>query len=102
MLDFSRQAVSFTLKRRRSDLDTDTMLALALTRLIELVGEAARKVTPGLCAKHPEIPWQQIIGTRDRLAHGYIEIDYDVIWRIVRTDLPNLIKQLEHMPDGEN
>jgi uncharacterized protein with HEPN domain len=97
MLDFSRQAVAFTHKRRRADLDADAMLALALTRLIELIGEAARKVTPGLCAKHPEIPWQQIVGTRDRLAHGYIEIDYDIIWRIVTADLPQLIKQLEKL-----
>ena len=60
MLDFSRQAIDFTRKCRRSDLDTNTMLTLAVTRLIELIGEAARKVSPALCEKRPEIPWQQI------------------------------------------
>jgi uncharacterized protein with HEPN domain len=95
MLDFSRQAVDFLHSRRRSDMDTDAMLALAVTRLIELVGEAARKTSPAIKKLHPEIPWTLIIGTRDRLAHGYIEIDYDIIWRIVKKDLPHLIKQLE-------
>ncbi len=95
MLDFSRQAVDFTRKCRRADLDSNTMLTLAVTRLIELIGEAARKVSDDTRSHHPEIPWQQIIGTRDRLAHGYIEIDHDIIWRIVTVDLPSLIKQLE-------
>jgi len=97
MLDFSQQAVEFMSAYRRADLDTNMMLALAVTRLVELIGEAARKVSPALCRSHPEIPWQQIIGTRDRLAHGYIEIDYDIIWRIITSDLPPLIKKLEQL-----
>lgn len=97
MLDFSRQAVGFTRGGKRADLDTNIMLALAVTRLIELIGEAARKVSPDLRHSHPEIPWLQIIGTRDRLAHGYIEVDNDIIWRIVTDNLPALIKQLEKL-----
>ncbi len=102
MLDFSRQAVDFTGKRRRSDMDTDAMLALAITRLIELIGEAARKVSPALRERYPSIPWPLIIGTRDRLAHGYIDIDCDIIWRIVKNDLPPLIKQLETLLADES
>jgi len=97
MLDFSRQAVDFLRNRRRSDMDSDAMLALAVTRLIELIGEAARKASPALKEQCPAIPWSQIIGTRDRLAHGYIEIDYDIIWQIVKENLPSLIKQLEKL-----
>ena len=78
------------------------MLALAVTRLIELIGEAARKVSESKRALPPEIPWQQIIGTRDRLAHGYIETDYDIIWRIVTGDLPPLIRKLESMLSKED
>jgi uncharacterized protein with HEPN domain len=102
MLDFSRQAVDFMRKRRRSDMDTDAMLALAVTRLIELIGEAARKVSPALREQYPAIPWPLIIGTRDRLAHGYIDVDYDIIWRIVRDNLPPLIKQLEKLLADES
>jgi len=97
MLDFSRQAVDFLRDRRRSDMDGEAMLALAVTRLIELIGEAARKVSPAFKRQCPDIPWTLIVGTRDRLAHGYIEIDYDIIWRIVKNDLPSLVKQLEKL-----
>jgi uncharacterized protein with HEPN domain len=97
MHDFSSQAVDFLRNRRRSDMDTDAMLSLAVTRLIELIGEAARKVSPAMKEQYPEVPWSLIIGTRDRLAHGYIEIDYDIIWRIVTKDLPALIKQLDKL-----
>ena len=78
-------------------LDINEMLALAVTRLIELIGEAARRVSSDLRLRHPEIPWSLIVGTRDRLAHGYIEVDYDIIWRIVTGDLPPLIVQLEKL-----
>jgi uncharacterized protein with HEPN domain len=101
MLDFSRQAVDFTSKCRRSDLDSNTMLALAVTRLIELIGEASRKVSPGLRKRYQQIPWAQIVGTRDRLAHGYIDVDYEIIWRIVTDNLPSLIKQLEQILSKE-
>ena len=97
MLDFCRLAFDFLRNRRRSDMDSDAMRALAVTRLIELIGEAARKVSPAFREQYPAIPWPLIIGTRDRLAHGYIEIDYDIIWRIVKNDLPSLIKQLEKL-----
>jgi len=89
-------------KRRRSDLDTDAMLALAATRLIELIGEAARKVSPAFKERYPAIPWPLIIGTRDRLAHGYIDIDYDIIWRIINNNLPALTKQLEKLLADES
>lgn len=101
MLDFSRQAVEFTRGSKRTDLDTNTMLALAVTRLIELIGEAARKISADLRNRHAEIPWPQIIGTRDRLAHGYIEVDNDIIWRIVADNLPALISQLEKLLSDE-
>ncbi len=101
ILDFSRQAVDFTRECRRIDLDTNAMLMLAITRLIELIGAAARKVSTDLRQRHPEIPWSLIIGTRDRLAHGYIEVNCDIIWRIVTGDLPPLIIQLERLLSEE-
>jgi uncharacterized protein with HEPN domain len=102
MLDYSRQAVDFLHNRRRSDMEKDAMLALAITRLIELIGEAARKVSPALTKRYPAIPWPLIIGTRDRLAHGYIEIDYDIIWKIVKSNLPPLIKELNKLLSDES
>ena len=70
------------------------MFALALVRLLEIIGEAARGVSIGLSQHHLEIPWSEIAGTRDRLIHGYFDVDLDVVWGIVTKDLPSLITQL--------
>jgi uncharacterized protein with HEPN domain len=66
------------------------MFALALVRLLEIIGEAARRVSVGLRESHPEIPWAEIAGTRDRLIHGYFDVDLDIVWGIVTQDLPAL------------
>ena len=80
---------------RASDLDTDELLSLGLTRLFEIIGEAAAHVSDTVRAKHPDIPWSQMIGMRNRLIHGYDIIDADVIWQTVTEDLPLLVKSLE-------
>ena len=97
MIDFSRKAVEFTRGHRRADLDSDEMLALATVRLIEMIGEAARNISEELRQRYTGIPWDLISGTRNRLAHGYIDVDLDIIWTIVTRDLPTLIKELERI-----
>ena len=69
----------------------------ALTRLIEIVGEAATRVSTATRASHSAIPWPEILGLRNRIVHGYDKINLDILWQIVSADLPPLIKQLEHM-----
>lgn len=101
MLDFAQKAVQFTRGRVRKDLDTDEVLALAVVHLVEIIGEAARNISPDLRQRHAEIPWNLIIGTRDRLAHGYIEVNLDIIWAIVTKDLPPLIAQLQKVLEKE-
>jgi uncharacterized protein with HEPN domain len=95
MLDAARKAVGFAAGRQRQDLDTYELLSLALVRLIEVIGEAARSVSEQLRTQHPEVPWKAIIGTRDRLIHGYFDVDLDIVWEIVSADLPDLIPRLE-------
>ena len=95
MLDAAHRAREFAQDRSRADLDSDEMLALALVRLLEIVGEAARGVSVGLRERHLEIPWGQVASTRDRLIHGYFDVDLDIVWGIVTKDLPPLITQLE-------
>ncbi len=68
--------------------------SLALVRLLEIIGEAAKGISEGLRQQYPEIPWKQIAGTRDRLIHGYFDVDLDIIWSIVAHDLPILIAGL--------
>jgi uncharacterized protein with HEPN domain len=95
MLDASRQAIAFIQGRRRDELDADLQLTLALTRLVEIVGEAAKNVSDEERTRHPEVPWRAIAGTRDRLAHAYFDVDLDQLWRIVSGDLPALVPALE-------
>ena len=95
MLDASRQSIAFVQGRGRKDLDTDLQLTLALTRLVEIVGEAAKNVSDEERKRHPEVPWRAIAGTRDRLAHAYFDVDLDQLWQIVSADLPALVPILE-------
>jgi uncharacterized protein with HEPN domain len=97
MQQAAKKAVAYTQGRQRSVLDVDDMRALAVVRLIEILGEAARAVSDSTRALHPEIPWRQIIGTRDRLIHGYESVDLDVVWVIVTRDLPALVTDLEQV-----
>ena len=66
-------------------------------RLLEIIGEAAKQVTTETRTAHPEIPWREIAGTRDRLIHGYFDVDLDVVWSIATGDLPGLVESLESM-----
>ena len=94
MLDASKEAVSFFEGKERDQLDTDRKLALSVVKCIEIVGEAASNVTKEYRNQHPEIPWQLIIATRNRLIHGYFDIDNDRIWNTVKKNLPQLINSL--------
>ncbi len=97
MLDAARKAVSFAHGRTRADLDSDEQLALALVRLLEILGEAAKQVGSATRDAHADIPWKEIAGTRDRLIHGYFNVDLDVVWTIVDSDLPPLVRRLEDL-----
>lgn len=95
ILDASREAVSFAEGRCRADLDSDRKLNLSLVRLLEIIGEAARSVPPEFRDAHPELPWKKMVGMRDRLIHGYYDVNLDVVWETVTEDLRALIGQLE-------
>jgi uncharacterized protein with HEPN domain len=95
MLDAAQKALAFTQGKTRQDFDQDEMLSLAVIRLIEILGEAAKNVSPSTRDQIPDIPWRQITGTRDRLSHAYFDINLDIIWNIVESELPNLKAKLE-------
>jgi uncharacterized protein with HEPN domain len=97
MLAYAREAVSLGSGRQRQDLDNDRLFDLALTRLLEIIGEAANRVPDEMQMSHPEIAWHQIISLRNRLIHGYDSIDFDIFGAIIKTDLPKLITELENI-----
>jgi uncharacterized protein with HEPN domain len=94
MRDYAHQAVDAIRGRSREDLDRDAVLAAALERFIEIIGEAASRVSATRQAATPGIPWRQIVGMRNRLVHGYGAVDRNVLWDVVHDDLPDLIAKL--------
>ncbi len=95
MYDHTREAIELTHNQQRQALNDNRLLSLALTRLLEIIGEAACRVSPAYRAVHPEIPWAQMISLRNRLIHGYDAIDFDILWEIVQQDLPPLVEILK-------
>jgi uncharacterized protein with HEPN domain len=81
ILDAGRKAREFAVGRSRAELERDDMLALALVRLLEIVGEAAREVTAQFKAEHPEVPWRDMVGVRNRMIHRYFDVDLDIVIR---------------------
>lgn len=96
ILDASRESLEFVKGRARADLDSDRKLNLALVRLLEVIGEASRGLSEEFRTQHPELPWQKMVGMRNRLIHGYYDVDLDVVWETVTEDLPGLINKLEN------
>jgi uncharacterized protein with HEPN domain len=101
ILDAGLKAASFVKGKKRSELDENELLSLALLRLLEITGEAARGLSPVIQNRYPEIPWQQMAGMRNRLIHGYFDVDPDMIWQTVTAELPPLIEQIEHIIEKE-
>jgi len=101
MLDHAREAVELLGDMSQEDLAKHRERQLALTRLIEIVGEAANKISPEDQACYPQLPWREAIGMRHVIAHGYDIVEYTIIWDTVRNNLPPLIEQLREVLDNE-
>lgn len=97
MLEAVQKAVKYARRHSRDDFEDDEPLILSLTRLLEILGEAAGKVSKEGRAACPNIPWPQVVGMRNRLIHAYFEVDLDQIWETIHEDLPPLITELKRI-----
>lgn len=97
MLEAAREAIEISAGLCREDLATQRLVELALTKLVETVGEAASRVPNETRRRSQQIPWAQIVTMRHRLVHGYDTVDPDVLWSTVTEDLPALIPLLERV-----
>lgn len=95
MLDAARRAVELAEGKSVARMEASDETALALARLLEILGEAAGRVTRDLRESYPEIPWRDIADTRNRVIHEYFDVDMRVVATIVTDDLPPLTEQLE-------
>lgn len=101
MIEAIQTPMEFVSGRKSNDLDTDRMLLFALVRAIEIVGEAASKVSEDLRRLAPEIPWTLIVSTRNRLIHAYFDIDHDILWKTATVELKALLPQLQALVEKE-
>ena len=101
MLAAAKEAIEFTGGKTKKDLEKDRILALAVIKSIEIIGEAASKVTEEFRSENKNIPLDDIINMRHRLIHAYFDVNLDIVWQTVKTDLPDLIKDLEEIISPE-
>lgn len=97
MVQSAETACGFISGRSRADLDTDQMLVFALVRAIEIVGEAASKVSFATRRAAVDIPWDLIIAMRNRLIHGYSSINHDLVWKTATEEIPELLPKLRYL-----
>ena len=95
MLDAVQDAVGFAAGELRDELDINRMLTLSLVKCVEIIGEAAGRISDEVRMRHPQIPWRDIIGMRHHLIHAYYDVNLDIVWQTVTEDLPPLIPALE-------
>ena len=100
MIDGAESLEKFIAGKERSDLTTDRMLLFAVIRAIEVVGEAANKVTNETKENALDIPWIAIVGMRNRLIHGYFDIDADVVWKTITQEIPTLLPSLRALVEN--
>jgi uncharacterized protein with HEPN domain len=101
MLEMANTAQRITQGKTIEDLRNDEVLQLAVTNALSLIGEAARHVSPQVRTGTPNIPWNQVIGMRNRIVHNYFEINFDRVWDTISNDLNPLIDALRGIvPEG--
>lgn len=103
MIDHARKAVDRVVGKDRAAFDADEDLRYVLLHLVQIVGEAARRVSPAFQQRHPEIPWSDVIGMRHKIVHDYMDINERLLWEVVTTELTSLVERLSRLtpPDDE-
>ena len=99
MIQAVEQAVEYAQKRTRAEVENEPPVQHLFLRNLEILGEAASRISPDLRQAHPEIPWRDIIDMRNRLIHAYFDIDMDIVWKTVRDALPDVLKRLRLLLD---
>ena len=102
MLLAAREARGFAADLTFDEFERHRMAQLAILKSIEVIGEAASRVSTGCMESHPEIPWSGIVGMRNRLVHGYFNVNLERVWETVQKDLPHLVHQLEALLPPES
>jgi len=95
------EKISVRAAKGRAAFDADEDTQIVLVHLIQVIGEAAAGLSDGFITQHPEVPWRQIIATRNRVVHGYFEVDLDILWDAAVIDVPELADRVRLIRSGQ-
>ena len=101
MIEAGETALEFISGRQRADLDSDRMLLFALVRAIEVIGEAAGRISEATLTAAPDIPWPLIVSMRNRLIHAYFDVDRDILWKTATVEIPDLLQRLKALIESD-
>lgn len=94
MIEAAENIIEFVADRERAELDTNRMLLFAIVRAIEILGEAASKVSEEVRLANSAIPWKAIVGMRNRLIHAYFDVNGQLVWESATVEIPAILPQL--------
>ncbi len=97
MIDRAVRAMDYTAGMTRERFASDLRTQDAVIRSLEVIGEACKRLSPETLATEPDTPWPQVKGMRDRLIHGYDDIDLDIVWDTLTVNLPAMLPVLRRM-----
>ncbi len=97
ILEVSHEIIEVIEGRKRADIEKDIMFKRTLERCIEIIGEAANNLPDDFKKCHSDIPWDKMIGMRNRLSHAYMEVDYDIVWNTAKNKIPDLIQNINKL-----
>jgi len=95
MLDAAQEALSFAKGKTKDEFTSDRMLMLSIIKEIEIIGEAANKISSQIRKKYPSVPWKDIVAMRNRTIHGYYDINADIVWNTFNKDIPPLAAEIK-------
>ena len=102
MLEKAREAIDLSKSKSRSDFDRDQPLRLAITFLLQLIGQTAQHVSPGFRLLHREVPWDALMAMRHKIVHDYLDVDEEMVWKTVTDELAPVRATLKKLVPWES
>jgi uncharacterized protein with HEPN domain len=93
MIDAAQTAIAFSANKTRADLETDKMYLYAVVHALQVIGEAAARISETTRTAYPDLAWKAIIGMRNRIVHDYLNIDHDIVWHVVSVELKEVVEK---------
>ncbi len=97
ILEYAKTSLEFIQNVSYEEFITDKKATFATIRALEVIGESSNRISDELKEKYPHLPWIEMRGLRNRIIHNYDDIDYTIIWNVLKNEIPNLIKQIEEI-----